>query len=142
MTPRTVACQPPLSMGFPSQDYWSGVSFPSPRDLPHPRIELTSPALIGEFFPTEPCTQTSRAHLAPLGGPNTIPKGETGDDGYKTRVSFTSFGIEVYLTSYISFICKHSNSVFLLFIPPYKVQVLPSEAPVCKERYTSSNFAG
>ena len=41
-------------MGFPWQEYWSGLSFPSPGDLPHPGIELTSPALAGRFFTTEP----------------------------------------------------------------------------------------
>ena len=37
--PRTVAHQAPLSMGFPRQDYWSGLPFPSPGDLPNPGIE-------------------------------------------------------------------------------------------------------
>ena len=40
----TVACQAPLSLGFPRQEYWSGLPFPSPGELPHPRIEPTSPA--------------------------------------------------------------------------------------------------
>ena len=44
-TPWTVACQAPLSTGFPRQEYRSGLSFPSPRDLPDPEIEPTSPAL-------------------------------------------------------------------------------------------------
>ena len=44
-TPWTVACQTSLSMGFPKQDYWSGLSFPPPGDLPDPCIELMSPAL-------------------------------------------------------------------------------------------------
>ena len=35
----TVACQPPLSMGFSRQEYWSGLPFPSPGDLPDPGIE-------------------------------------------------------------------------------------------------------
>jgi len=38
-TPWTVACQVPLSMGFPRQEYWSGLSFPSPGDLPDLRIK-------------------------------------------------------------------------------------------------------
>ena len=38
-TPWTVAHQAPLSMGFSSQEYWSGLSFPSPGDLPDPVIE-------------------------------------------------------------------------------------------------------
>ncbi|CAN0560858.1 unnamed protein product, partial [Rangifer tarandus platyrhynchus] len=37
--PRTVAHQAPLSMGFPRQEYWSGLSFPSPRDLPDPGLK-------------------------------------------------------------------------------------------------------
>ena len=53
VTPCTVACQAPLSMGFPRQEYWSGLSFPSPGDLPDPGIESTSPALTGRFFTTE-----------------------------------------------------------------------------------------
>ena len=42
-TPWTVACQAPLSMGFPRQECWSGLPFPSPGDLPNPGIEPTSP---------------------------------------------------------------------------------------------------
>ena len=40
-----VACQSPLSMGFPRQEYWSGLPYPFPGDLPDPGIELSSPAL-------------------------------------------------------------------------------------------------
>ena len=49
----TVTCQAPLSMGFSRQDYWSGLPFPSPGDLPDPGIKpvsLTSPALTNRFF--------------------------------------------------------------------------------------------
>ena len=53
VTPWTVVCQAPLSMGFPRQEYWSGVPFPSPGDLPKPGIEPVSPALAGGFFGTE-----------------------------------------------------------------------------------------
>ena len=38
VTPRTVGCQAPLSMGFSRQEYWSGLPFPSPGDLPDPGI--------------------------------------------------------------------------------------------------------
>ena len=38
-TPWTVAHQPPLSMGFPRQEYWRGLPFPSPSDLPDPGIK-------------------------------------------------------------------------------------------------------
>ena len=49
-----VACQAPLSMGFPRQQYWSELPFPSPEDLLDPGIEPTSPALAGIHFSTEP----------------------------------------------------------------------------------------
>ena len=55
-TPRTVALQAPLSTGFSSQEYWSGLSFPPPGDLPNLGVEsafLVSPALAGGFFTTE-----------------------------------------------------------------------------------------
>ena len=41
-------------MGFSRQEYWSGLPFPSPGDFPDPGIEPMSPALVGEFFTTEP----------------------------------------------------------------------------------------
>ena len=41
-------------MGFPRQEYWSRLPFPSPGDLPDPGIEPVSPALAGRFFTTEP----------------------------------------------------------------------------------------
>ena len=50
-TRSTVSCQPPLSMGFPRQEYWSGLPFPSPGDLPDPEIE---PCIAGRFFTAEP----------------------------------------------------------------------------------------
>ena len=49
VTPWTLAGQTPLSLGFPRQEYWSGLLFPPPGDLPDPDIEslsLVSPALI------------------------------------------------------------------------------------------------
>ena len=52
VTPWTVACQAPLSVGFSRQEYWSGLPFPSPGDLPNPGMESGSPALAGGFFAT------------------------------------------------------------------------------------------
>ena len=52
--PWTVAHQAPLSMGFSRQEYWSGLPFPPLGDLSNPVIELTSSALAGGFFTTEP----------------------------------------------------------------------------------------
>ena len=54
VTPWTVALQAPLPMGFPRQEYWNGLSFPSPEGLPDPGIETVSLELAGIFFTTEP----------------------------------------------------------------------------------------
>ena len=53
VTPWTVAHKVPLSMGFSRQDYWSGLPFPSPGDLPDPGIEPMTPALQADSLPTE-----------------------------------------------------------------------------------------
>ena len=53
VTPRTVACQAPLFMGFPGQEYWSGWPFPSPGDLPNVGTEHASPESAGRVFSTE-----------------------------------------------------------------------------------------
>ena len=47
----TVACQALLSMGFPRQEYWSGLPFASPGDLPDSGIELGSPSLQADSLP-------------------------------------------------------------------------------------------
>ena len=53
-TPWTVAYMAPLSMEFSRQEYWSGLPFPSPGDLPYPRIKPRSPALQADALPSEP----------------------------------------------------------------------------------------
>ena len=52
--PWTVACQPPPSTGFSRQEYWSGLPFPSPGDLPDPGIEPWSPTLQADSLSSEP----------------------------------------------------------------------------------------
>ena len=51
--PWTISCQAPLSMGLSSQEYWSGLTFPSPGDLPRPGIKPGSPALQADDLPIE-----------------------------------------------------------------------------------------
>ena len=53
-TPWPVAHQAPLSMGFSRQEYWSGLPFPPPGDLPDPGIEPRSPTLQADALPSEP----------------------------------------------------------------------------------------
>ena len=52
--PMDCTCQAPPSMGFSGQDYWSGLPFPSPGDLPNPGIKPRSPALQADSLPCEP----------------------------------------------------------------------------------------
>ena len=52
-----MACHTPLTLGFSRQEYWSGLPYPPPGDLPHPGIEPMSPAsptMQGDSLPTEP----------------------------------------------------------------------------------------
>ena len=63
------ACQAPLSLEFSRQEYWSGLPFPTPGDLPNPGIKpasLASPALAGGFFTTVPPGKPQENHLPRL----------------------------------------------------------------------------
>ena len=65
-TQRTVAHQAPLSMGFSRQEYWNGLQFPTPGDLPNPgnkSVSVMSPSLAGGFFTTSCIWETF-----PVGG--------------------------------------------------------------------------
>ena len=77
VTPWTAAPQAPLSVGFPRQEYWSGLPFSTLGDPPDPGIELASPAslaLAGRFFTTEPQREPIIAHSIPnLGRRMDIP---------------------------------------------------------------------
>ena len=53
VTPWPVACQAPLPVGFSKQEYWSGLLFPSPGNLPDPGIEPGSLALQADSLPSE-----------------------------------------------------------------------------------------
>ena len=59
--PWTVAYQASLSMGFSRQEYWSGLPFPSPGDLPDPGIKPRSPALQADALPSEPPGKPAKA---------------------------------------------------------------------------------
>ena len=62
VTPWTVAHQAPPSMEFSRQEYWSGLPFPSPEDLPNPGIEPGSPTLQADALPSEPPRNQNAAH--------------------------------------------------------------------------------
>ena len=54
LQPHHVACQAPLFMEFAKQEYWSGLPFPSPGELPNPGIKAGSPAWQADSLLTEP----------------------------------------------------------------------------------------
>ena len=69
MTPWAVARQAPLSVEFSRQEYWSGLPFPIPGDLPDPGIEPESsatPALPGKFFTTGATREAFYIRLADI----------------------------------------------------------------------------
>ena len=63
--PWTVARQAPLSMGFSKQEYWSGLPFPFPGDLPNPGIKPGSPVLQADALSSEPPGKTSHSSEPP-----------------------------------------------------------------------------
>ena len=68
--------QAPLSIGFPRQEYWSGLPFPSPGDLPNPGIKPDPPALAGRFY--------------------TVPPGNLNVKKKKIEISFNSLASKPY----------------------------------------------
>ena len=64
MTAQTVALQAPLSMGFSREEYWSGLPFRSPGDLPNPGIEPRSPAFQADSLPAKPPGKPSHLILS------------------------------------------------------------------------------
>ena len=76
VTPWTVACQAPLSVGFSRPEYWSGLPLPSPGDLPDPGFEPmspVSPALQADSLPLEPSTGEAHRKII-LGNNNNYPR--------------------------------------------------------------------
>ena len=62
-TPWTIAHEAPPSMEFSRQEYWSGLPFPSPGDLPNPGIEPGSPTLQADTLPSEPPRKSPVVHI-------------------------------------------------------------------------------
>ena len=87
----TPAHQAPQSMGFPRQEYWSELPFPSPGDLSDPGVipvSLASPALAGGFFTTSTTWETATYMLT------LIKKGYLNKDTKQLMGSFLVGGIE------------------------------------------------
>ena len=71
-------------MGFPRQEYWSGLPFPSPGDLPYPGVKSMSPSLAGGFFTTVPPGK-------PLVVFTTLILGNVHQPGKKAQILYYSF---------------------------------------------------
>ena len=82
MTSWTIAYQAPQSMEFSRQEYWSGLPFPSPGDLPNPGIEPGSPTLQVDTLPSEPPGKSS------LGGENSkgLGRAQSGRQNFQEVV--------------------------------------------------------
>ena len=65
VTPGTIVCQAPLSMGFSRQEYWSGLPFPSPGDLSNPGIKPRFPTLQAGSLPSEPPGKPTSEEIGP-----------------------------------------------------------------------------
>ena len=63
MTPWTIAYEASPSMGLSRQEYWTGLPFPPPGDLPDPGTESKSPTFAGKFFTTEPPAKSLEADI-------------------------------------------------------------------------------
>ena len=100
--PWTVAHQAPMSMGFSRQEYWSGLPFLSPEDLPNPGIEPRSPSLQADSLTSEP-------------------------PGKPQLLSYWSLNVCVHYTvlSVVHYQIKFSKHVFLLSLSCLNLQGLP-----------------
>ena len=95
MTPWTLDRQAPLSVEFPRQEYWGGLPFPSPRNLPNPRIKLRPPELQADSSLSEPPGKPTLSSIdrAFLSGWDNLWVSEPGHTDSKGNLS-------VFLTSF------------------------------------------
>ena len=91
MTPWTAACQASLSVGFSRQEYWSGLPFPSPGNLPDPGIKPGSPALQADSLPSEPAGSL-RNHLNSEN--QAMQSAQSGDRGFDASTFRSHFQLK------------------------------------------------
>ena len=92
-------CSPPLSIEFSRQEYWSGLLFPSARDLPDPGIEAGSPSLQVDSLPSGfPDSSVGKESACSMGDPSLIPGlgRSTGEGiGYTLQYSWASLVVQL-----------------------------------------------
>ena len=112
MTPWTVAYQAPPSMGFIRQEYWSGLPFPSPGDLPDLGIEPRSPAFQADSLTSEP-----------PGKPKSHLLSHEGDSNFQPHLRSITLGLRRLFSNFI----KHQLlSIALNSVSKFQVRVLPT----------------
>ena len=94
-TPCTITCQAPVSTGFPRQEYWSGLPFPSPGDLPDPGMETKSPVLAVAEPPQKPAPLLSEAQILNMN------KMLSNSNERKYLSHFQGDGVKIYVYIYI-----------------------------------------
>ena len=127
VTPWTVAHQAPLSRESPKQEYWSGLPFPSPGDLPDPGIKPTSPALAGWFFITEPPGKFQSFTFDSLYVPNSQETNHFGQAGINLRLVYFSFSKQSMKVLGMLKCINFQKQQFMLFIyspVPFKLTLL------------------
>ena len=125
-TPWTVAHQAPLSMEFSRQEYWSGLPFPSPGDLPDPGIEPRSPTLQADSLPSKPPGKPQNIVYLPIEENPTINSLNKVYFFHLVRNSEAKFGS--YSPSHIVFqVAEKENGKEIswdLTAPPYPIPQL------------------
>ena len=98
--PWTAALQGPLSMEFSRQEYWSGLPFSPPEDLPNPRIKPLSPALQADSLPSEP------------------PGKPLSDTGFANIFFLPFYGLSLHFLTE-SFLVSFETQKILILMQPY-----------------------
>ena len=116
-TPWTVVHKAPLSMGFPRQEYWSGLPLPLPADLPDPGIKpmsLAPPVLAAGFFTTEPPEKPLQSTMSIVWENYVIipvnAEGAFGSIKHQLVITLSKLGIEKNLLNLISTIFNKSTA--------------------------------
>ena len=127
MIPRTVARQAPLSMGFPRQEHWSGLQFPSPGDLSNPGVETSSPALAGQFFTAEPPGKLKYVYKWHQLMTGQLDEGKTiSSPGLRYHLALFNISSKYLLLSDTLYIC-----LFILFSPYKDISSVWSRTDLC-----------
>ena len=115
-TPWTAARQAPLSMEFSRQEYWSGLSFPTPGDFPKPQIRpmsLACPTLAGRFFTTEPPGKPTTLRNSP------IVSCFWSSDSKFIYVDLMNIEITLHIFCACSLVCVLCLNLLLISFPMY-----------------------